>query len=215
MKRVLIGLFFLFFALMSLPAQVLVEEPSTKYQNDEWGFQIAIAEQGMGFGGYYFKNIANDKYLGVNIAAYKMRDKYEYTSYYLYSYGYYSMNRYNNLYLFPLYLEYKRHFKTEIFANDVRPYFFVQGGGIFAMNFPENADTFFEPADDFDPEKDLKNEYEFGYSFGLGMSMDFSTKSKTYFSLRPVYNWIYFPNAIAGKQWHSTLEFKLIIGLRK
>ncbi|MCK5075382.1 MAG: hypothetical protein KAR38_03350, partial [Calditrichia bacterium] len=59
-------------------AQVLVEEPTSKYQNNEWGLNVAIAGQGMGIGGFYIKNISDNTYLGANIAIYKLRDKYEY-----------------------------------------------------------------------------------------------------------------------------------------
>lgn len=214
-------LLFLFFTLFAFP-QVLVEEPTSKYQSDEWGFTAAIANQGMGFGGFYLKNSSDNTYIGANLAIYKLRDKYEYTLPSYYNNYVRKINNDNNLYLIPFSIELKRHFFADKFANDIRPYIFSQIGGIFGMNFPENKNRptyYIDPYGNVYLEEfndiDLENEFQFGMTLGIGLSLDIATKKKVFFSLKPVYNWIYFPSPIAKEKWHSSLEFQFVIGMRR
>ena len=197
-------------------SQVLVEEPISKYQNDDYGFTISVAQQGMGIGGFYNKNIASHTYLGLHGAAFKMRDKFEY-SYNLYYYTgidyNYTANRYNNLYLFPVIIELKHNFMVETFQNDIRPAVFLQGGTIFGMNFPQKQAVY-----TFDGVKipdGRENEYEIGFNIGIGASLDVATGKRVYVAIKPLYNWIYFTKSIATQNWHNTFEIALIIGVRK
>lgn len=191
-------------------SQVYVEEPVTFYENDEYGFQVSMAQQGFGLGAFYYHKISPGNYFGLAGAFYKLRDKKEFEFYY---YGYYYVqNKLNNLWIFPIQLTYKKLFLSEIFANDLRPNLVLSVGGIFGMNFP-NKNSF--PQDDPDLLKSLKNEYEFGISWGIGLAVDISTTKKMFFTLKPNYQWVYFKNSIAQRQWHNYYEIRFEFGVRK
>lgn len=191
-------------------SQVYVEEPTPHYVNDEYGFQISMAQQGFGIGAFYNKMITSHNYLGLSLAFYKIRDSKEFEFYY---YGYYYVqNKINNLFIFPLQFQYKRLFLTDAFADDLRPNLVLTAGGIFGMNFP-NRNGF--PSDDPNLNRSLRNEYQLGLSWGIGFALDIPTNKKIFLTIKPTYQWVYFSSTIAQQQWHNYYEIRLEFGTRK
>jgi hypothetical protein len=191
-------------------SQVYVEEPTTFYESDEYGFNISMAQQGFGIGGFYYKNISAKNYLGIQGGFYKMRDSKEFEFYY---FGYYYVqNKINNLFIFPFQLQYKHLFLPRSFATDLRPNIVLNVGGIFGMNLPNKRNF---PQDDPQLAAALKNEYEFGFSWGIGIAVDITTNKKMFFTLKPNYQWVYFKHTIAQQKWHNYYEIRLEFGVRK
>ncbi|GAB4172503.1 MAG: hypothetical protein Kow00108_07150 [Calditrichia bacterium] len=207
-----IYLFFLLLLFVGIgSSQVYVEEPSYQYENDEYGFHVAMAQQGFGLGGFYMKLISPGNYIGFNGAFYKIRDNKEFQFYY---YGYTVVrNKINNLFIIPLLVSYKKYFSTGIFANDLRPNFYMSAGTILGMNFP-NKDNL-PPDTDPDVIRQLDNEFELGASWGIGLAMDISTGKNLFLTIRPQYQWVVFRNSIAQQKWHNYYELRFEFGVRK
>lgn len=171
----------------------------TTIHTNEVGLNFSLAMSGFGIGGFYRKALGSYTYLGVDLNFFLMRDDKEY-EYYDYIYGSVKANDINRLFFIPLNLE----FKKRLFANDIedsfRPHFIVQGGVIYAMNFPKIDE--------------LKNEYQFSYNFVFGFGIDITNKEKYFITIRPQYRVVFFSHDIAQKKNHSNFEIMVEIGGR-
>jgi hypothetical protein len=167
---------------------------------DEVGGGFIVAMSGIGFGGFFRKAIFGFSYFGVNVNFFLMRDDKEF-EYIDPITGFPAQaNKVNRLFYIPVNLEFKKRLFANSIEDNFRPYFTLQGGIIYGMNFPK--------------EEALENQFEFGYNFLIGFGVDVRSNDNAFFSIRPEFRFINFKNAIAGKKDHSTFEIQIEIGGR-
>jgi len=190
------------------------EMPPT--HGDEFGAGFTVAMSGFGLGGYYRFALPNFFSVGADADFYIMRDEKEYSFYDPY-FGYpIQLNKFNRLFIIPVNLELKRRFFSESIEDNFRPYLIGLAGFTFGMNFPK-TDTY--QYYNLSPEELEKlpqnNEYRFTLNFAIGVGVDFSTNDNYYFSVRPQFRFMYFPESIATKKNHSAFEIRFELGKRK
>lgn len=195
----------------SLGAQEYSDLPPK--HGDEYGAGITLAMSGFGLGAFYRFSLPAYLHAGASLDFYMMRDENEFT-YYDYWGIPRQLNKFNRLFLVPFSAEIKRRLFQDSIEDDFRPYLVALGGLTFGMNFPqENPQYIFLP-----PEQQAripqKNEYRLSMNLGVGLGIDITTNESYFFSVRPQYRFIYFPQDIAGKSNHSTFEIRLEIGKR-
>jgi len=206
MKKVILSLFLGFLFLSFLPGYAQVYETLPKHGNER-GFGFDLSMSGVGFGGFYRHALPNFWYWGISADFFVMRDEKEFTFYSYYYRRYVQLNNVNRLFFIPINFEIKKRF----FANDIednfRPHGFVQAGVIFGMNFPnKDAARFYGLS--------AKSEYQYTFNFVAGFGVDIGGVEKYFFSVRPQYRFIYFPDPIANRKNHSSFEIKIEIGTR-
>lgn len=210
MRNYLILLALVFFITSLFPQ----EEDIPIIHEDEYGAGITLAMSGFGLGGYYRFALPAFFHVGASLDFYLMRDEYEFTGYDIYGYPI-QVNKFNRLFLIPFSVEVKKR----LFQNDIeegfRPYLVGSGGLTFGMNFPRENDferSYLPPSEQERLPED--NEFRFTFNFAIGFGIDITTNENFYFSLRPQYRIIYFPESIAGRNNHSNFEIRAELGKR-
>ena len=194
-------------ALSVLPLQMyskVDEYESLPTHKNERGFSFSLASAGMGLGGFYRFALANFIHVGVDLEFFILRDEKEFE--FVDPFGNaFKINDVNRFFTIPLNIELKKR----LFANDIednfRPHLMAQAGLIYGMNFPREL---------YIDEKVVQpdNEFQFSYNLLIGFGVDVETRENFFFTIRPQYRYVFFPEKIAGKRNHSAFEIKMEIG---
>lgn len=199
------GLLALLLMLPSLsPAQYDYDAPPS-HQN-EYGVGVTMAMSGFGLGGYYRVALPHYWHLGGELDFYMMRDNKEFEIYDPYFGYYYQINNVNRLFFIPFSVDLKKRLFVNDIEDDFRPYVIGGAGGVVGLNFPRKSQV--------EGDYPKKNEYEVTANIYLGIGVDIKTRDNFYFSIRPQYRFLFFPNSIAGARDHSGFEIRLEIGKR-
>ena len=139
MKKVVI---FIFIFQIMLVSKILAQDADDsttevyfKKSQTEAGFVFTMAELGSGFGAFYDFPFGSFFHLGASIDAFFIRDskQVELVDYYGNAY---SLNDFNDVYLFDAMITLKRRFFANDVHDSVRPFLSAGVGPVFGMNFP-------------------------------------------------------------------------------
>ncbi len=180
---------------------------------NEYGGGITLAMSGFGLGAFYRFSLPGYFHVGTSLDFYMMRDENEFT-YYDYWGIPRQLNKFNRLFLFPFSVELKKRLFHDSIEENFRPYLIGLGGLTFGMNFPQDTPQYLLLPPEEQARLPREDEYRLSFNFGVGFGIDVTTNENYYFSIRPQYLVIYFPENIAGKTNHSTFEIRLEVGKR-
>jgi len=203
MKRVLIFIFIFQIILFSKILAQDANDPSTevyfKKSQSEAGFVFTMAELGSGFGAFYDFPFGNQFHLGTSIDAFFIRDskQVELVDYYG---NVYSLNDFNDVYLFDAMITLKRRFFADDVHDSVRPFLSAGVGPVFGMNFPNIPG--------------YKDQYAWSVGGFFGGGMDITIDANYFVSARAQYRVMPFSEPIGETSNHSMFELRFEVGRR-
>lgn len=198
---------FLFLILFSFNINAQTLDYESEYDMRYAGFSFTMAETGSGVGGIMAWPIMYNTHLGINLGAYFLRDKDEFT--YIDPY-YYSapitVNKENNVYLFDFMVSIKRRFFANDLDESLRPFLSAGVGPYYGMNFPEYS-------------RDLQGNKtidQFAWALGgfAGAGVDVDASANYFISIRAQYRIIPFQEYIGERKNHSMFELRFEVGNR-
>lgn len=207
MKRYILSSFLLMLCIFcgqSVAQDYEIIETVPVHKNER-GFTISLATSGIGLGGVYRFALPLYTHIGFTLEFFIVRDDNEFELYDPYFNQFIKVNDVNRMFSIPVSIELKKRLFVNSIENNFRPHLLLQAGGVFGMNFPNEA---FVNGNVIKPD----NEYEFAPDLVGGFGVDFTTKENYFATLRVQYRYAYFQNSIAGKKDHSSFEIKFEIG---
>ena len=207
MKKYILSGFILmlcFFSGQTLAQDYEIIETVPIHKNER-GFTVSLATSGLGLGGVYRWALPLYSHIGFSLEFFIVRDDNEFELYDPYFNQFIKVNDVNRMFTIPVSIEFKKRLFVNSIENNFRPHLLIQVGGVYGMNFPNEAlvnGNIIKP----------DNEYEFAPSLLGGFGVDFTTRESYFATLRVQYRYAYFQNSIAGKKDHSSFEIKFEIG---
>lgn len=204
MKRLVVLVFIFQIIIVSMTQAQDADDSTTdvffKKSLNEAGFVFTMAELGSGFGAFYDFPFGGLFHLGASIDAYFIRDSKQVELADPYTGGVYSINDFNDVYIFNAMITLKRRFFAEDMDDNVRPFLSGGFGPVFGMNFPELPG--------------LRDQYAWTMGGFFGGGVDITIDAHYFVSTRAQYRVIPFSEPIGETSNHSMFELRFEIGRR-
>jgi hypothetical protein len=174
-----------------------VQEDTEPKSQPQAGIAFSVVESGTGLGGFYARPFNNFWNIGATINFFMIRDskQYEYADYY---YGYYTVNKKNNVYLIDLLFSVKKRLFAEEIDNSLQPFLAISLGPVYGMNFPE--------------QEGLPDQYRWALSGAGAAGIDVALEGNTLIGMRLQYRYMKFDAKLGERSDHSMFDVRLEIG---